>query len=120
MCNQLPLIHLSSRNDCEHMALRLSLYRMHPSNVLVPRPHVYTKLCCSNPHALPCRFGAAAYVPALALEKPLYIRERNDGLYRPITYLLAKLFDELFITLFSSVFFALVVWYLVQVRPAGY
>ena len=55
-------------------------------------------------------------MPALALEKPLYIRERDDGLYRPITYLLAKLFNELFITLFSSIVFALVAWYLVQVQ----
>jgi ABC-2 type transporter len=69
-----------------------------------------------NLHAwVACRFGAASYVPALSLEKPLYVRERNDGLYRPITYLLAKLFDELFITLFASVIFALIVWYLIQV-----
>jgi hypothetical protein len=63
-----------------------------------------------------CRFGAAAYVPALSLEKPLYVRERNDGLYRPITYLLAKLFDELFITVFASLVFACAVWFLVRVR----
>jgi hypothetical protein len=63
-----------------------------------------------------CRFGAAAYVPALSLEKPLYVRERNDGLYRPITYLLAKLFDELFITVFASLIFACAVWFLVRVR----
>ena len=73
-------------------------------------------VCSLHTGAPICRFGAASYVPSLALEKPLYIRERNDGLYRPITYLLAKLFDELFITLFSSVVFALVVWYLIQVR----
>lgn len=54
-------------------------------------------------------------MPALALEKPLYVRERNDGLYRPITYLLAKLFDELFITIFASAVFSCAVWFLVQV-----
>lgn len=66
---------------------------------------------CSMP-----AFGAASYVPALALEKPLYVRERNDGLYRPITYLLAKLFDELFITLIASVVFSVCVWYLIQLQ----
>jgi hypothetical protein len=29
------------------------------------------------------------------MERALYIRERNDGLYRPVTYLLFKLMDEL-------------------------
>lgn len=60
--------------------------------------------------------GAASYVPAISLEKALFIRERNDGLYRPITYLLAKLFDEMFITLISSVVFAAIVFYVVKVR----
>jgi hypothetical protein len=27
-------------------------------------------------------FGAAAYVPALVLERALFVRERSDGLYR--------------------------------------
>eukprot|EP01025_Chloroclados_australasicus_P041211 TRINITY_DN4350_c0_g1_i1.p1 TRINITY_DN4350_c0_g1~~TRINITY_DN4350_c0_g1_i1.p1 ORF type:complete len:528 (-),score=50.28 TRINITY_DN4350_c0_g1_i1:47-1465(-) len=36
-------------------------------------------------------FGAASYVPAIVLERPLYVRERNDGLYRSITYLFAKI-----------------------------
>ena len=57
-------------------------------------------------------------MPALALEKPLYIRERNDGLYRPITYLLAKVLEELFLTVIASLLFALALWYLIQVRPA--
>lgn len=35
-------------------------------------------------------FGAASYVPAIVLERPLFVRERNDGLYRVITYLCAK------------------------------
>jgi hypothetical protein len=28
------------------------------------------------------------------MERPLYIRERSDGLYRPLTYLLFKMFGE--------------------------
>lgn len=40
-------------------------------------------------------FGAAAYVPAIVLERRLFLRERQDGLYRTITYLLAKITEEL-------------------------
>ena len=36
-------------------------------------------------------YGAAGYVPALVLERTLYVRERSDGLYLAITYLLAKM-----------------------------
>jgi hypothetical protein len=53
-------------------------------------------------------------VPALTLEKPLYVRERSDGLYRPITYLLAKFFDEIFITVFASVLFSVFVFYVID------
>lgn len=42
-------------------------------------------------------FGAAAYVPSLVLERNLFVRERADGMYHVITYLLAKMFDELII-----------------------
>jgi hypothetical protein len=68
-----------------------------------------------------CRFGAASYVPALTLEKPLYARERADGLYKPITYLLFHFFDELFITVFSSLASCAFVWYIVdlQARPCA-
>jgi hypothetical protein len=31
----------------------------------------------------------------MGLEHALFIRERNDGLYRPVKYLLYKLLDEL-------------------------
>ena len=34
-------------------------------------------------------------MPAIVLERQLYVRERADGLYLPITYLLAKMLDEL-------------------------
>ena len=63
-----------------------------------------------------CRFGAAPYVPALTLEKPLYVRERNDGLYRPITYLLAKIFDEIFVTIIASLIFSAFVFYVVDLQ----
>lgn len=35
------------------------------------------------------------YLPSMVTERALYIRERNDGLYRPLIYLLFKLLDEL-------------------------
>ena len=46
--------------------------------------------------------GAASYVPAIVLERRLYMRERADGLYYAITYLLAKLLDELMVATLAS------------------
>jgi len=40
-------------------------------------------------------FGASTYVPSLVSERALFVRERNDGLYYTVTYLLAKMCDEL-------------------------
>lgn len=40
-------------------------------------------------------FGAAAYTPSIVLERRLYLRERQDGLYRAIAYLSAKTLEEL-------------------------
>jgi ABC-type multidrug transport system permease subunit len=48
-------------------------------------------------------YGAASYVPAIVLERTLYTRERSDGLYLPITYLLAKMVDELLCATIASV-----------------
>jgi hypothetical protein len=47
-------------------------------------------------------FGCLPALPALLLhalhtERSLFVRERADGLYHVATYLLAKIFDELFI-----------------------
>jgi hypothetical protein len=47
-------------------------------------------------------YGAASYVPAIVLERRLYMRERADGLYYAITYLLAKLLDELMVATLAS------------------
>lgn len=41
--------------------------------------------------------AAMMFLPSMGTERALYIRERNDGLYRPLTYLLFKLLDELLI-----------------------
>ena len=55
-------------------------------------------------------------MPTLALEKPLYAREYSDGLYKPITYLLHKFFDEIFITVFSSLLFSVFVFFMVELN----
>lgn len=56
-------------------------------------------------------FGAASYVPAIVLERPLFVRERNDGLYRVITYLCAKMIEEMGIALLNSLIFSNVVFW---------
>ncbi len=41
-------------------------------------------------------YGAAPYLPAIVLERPVYLREMSDGLYSPFSYLLYKvLFPDL-------------------------
>ena len=50
-------------------------------------------------------FGAASYIPAIVLERPLFVRERNDGLYRVITLLCSKMIEELVIAFFMSIIF---------------
>ncbi len=61
-------------------------------------------------------FGAAAYVPALSLERGLYVRERSDGLYRPITYLINKLLDEVVVAIFATLVICAAVFYGVQLQ----
>ncbi len=59
-------------------------------------------------------FGAASYIPAIVLERPLFVRERNDGLYRVITYLCAKTIEELGIAIIASVIFSNIVFWPVK------
>eukprot|EP00879_Flechtneria_rotunda_P005742 GHRR01006043.1.p1 GENE.GHRR01006043.1~~GHRR01006043.1.p1 ORF type:complete len:547 (+),score=129.21 GHRR01006043.1:934-2574(+) len=61
-------------------------------------------------------YGAASYVPAIVLERSLFTRERNDGLYRVVTYLAAKMFDELAINLIVSVVIAAAAFYAIQLQ----
>ncbi|GBF95049.1 P-loop containing nucleoside triphosphate hydrolase [Raphidocelis subcapitata] len=61
-------------------------------------------------------FGAAAFVPSLVLERRLFVRERHDGLYRVITYLLGKMTDEVGIALFGSVVMSVVVYFGVKLQ----
>ncbi|KAK9808054.1 hypothetical protein WJX73_010576 [Symbiochloris irregularis] len=56
-------------------------------------------------------FAATTYIPSLVLERVLYYRERNDGMYRSITYLLAKMTEELAAALISSLIFSFLVFF---------
>ena len=42
---------------------------------------------------MPC-FRAAAYIPGLVLDRPVFLRETADGLFRPIVYLGHKVAEE--------------------------
>lgn len=55
-------------------------------------------------------FGASSYVPAITLERKLYIRERADGCYYALTYLVYKLTEEFLLAAVSSVGIAAFVW----------
>lgn len=35
-------------------------------------------------------YGAGPYLPAIVMERPVYVREMSDGLYSPLTYLMYK------------------------------
>ena len=58
-----------------------------------------------------CGFGAAAFVPALNLERKLFYRELADGCYAPATYYFAKFLEEAFIALFTSGIFSVIVYF---------
>ncbi|KAG2482622.1 hypothetical protein HYH03_018464 [Edaphochlamys debaryana] len=61
-------------------------------------------------------FGASAYVPALVLERGLFTRERSDGLYLVITYLLSRLFDELVLACLCSLGVSAFVFFGIQLQ----
>lgn len=61
-------------------------------------------------------FGAAAYTPALVLERPLFVRERSDGLYYVITYLLSKMVEELLIACLASLGVTAFVFYGIKLQ----
>ncbi|GIL78523.1 hypothetical protein Vretifemale_7939, partial [Volvox reticuliferus] len=61
-------------------------------------------------------FGAASYVPAIVLERRLFIRERADGLYQVFTYLAAKLLEELLLSLILTLVLSTYVFYGLQLR----
>lgn len=58
-------------------------------------------------------FSAAAYLPTLMLERPLYYRELADGLYSPLTYYLIKWVQELILMGPSTLLFSLMIFFAV-------
>ncbi|CAD7940508.1 unnamed protein product [Amoebophrya sp. A25] len=56
-----------------------------------------------------CGYGAAAYVPSLTLDRPLFYRELADGCFGPFTYYASKFLEESTLCIFTSVFFVLTV-----------
>ncbi|KAK9804705.1 hypothetical protein WJX72_000974 [[Myrmecia] bisecta] len=61
-------------------------------------------------------FSASSYVPAIVLERGLFVRERSDGLYRTITYLCFKLAEEVFLALLISLPFSCLVFFPLQMQ----
>jgi ABC-type multidrug transport system ATPase subunit len=58
-----------------------------------------------------CGYGAAAFVPSLTLDRPLYYRERADGYYSTFTYYIAKFIEEAIIATITSFVFATIVFF---------
>lgn len=56
------------------------------------------------------------YIPSLVLERPVYLRETADGLFRPITYLTHKILEEISIAIFVSIAFSLIVYFCVHLQ----
>ncbi|CAK0786885.1 hypothetical protein CVIRNUC_010099 [Coccomyxa viridis] len=61
-------------------------------------------------------YGAGPYLPAIVMERPMYVRETSDGLYSPLTYLLYKMVEELTMAVLMSVGFAVPVFYACQMQ----
>jgi len=58
-----------------------------------------------------CGYGAAAFVPSLTLDRPLFYRERADGLYTTPTYFIAKFLEEAILCTITSLIFGLIVFF---------
>lgn len=61
-------------------------------------------------------FAAGAYTPSISLERTLFYRERNDGLYRTSTYLACKMAEELLVMIIYSAGVSAMVFYIVQLH----
>ena len=59
-------------------------------------------------------FGAASYVPTLVLQRPLFYRERSDGLYGEVTYLTFLLGMEAFLALFTTSLYLIIVYWAIE------
>ncbi len=58
-------------------------------------------------------YRAAAYIPSIVLERPIYLRETADGLFRPI-YLTHKILEETVLALAMALVFSALVYIIVD------
>ena len=56
-------------------------------------------------------FGAVTFVPSIVLARTLFNRERSDGAYLSITYVIWKLLEEMTMAAFSSIIWTGTVYY---------
>jgi len=56
-------------------------------------------------------FGAASYIPSIMLSRPLYFRERNDGLYGPCTFLSYLMLEEAIIAVPVTLLINTIMWF---------
>lgn len=61
-------------------------------------------------------FTSMGILPTIVLERPVYTRERADGLYLPITYCIYKLVEELAPQIPAGLAYSALVFYLVALR----
>ena len=66
------------------------LVTLHTWHALIMRAAIKLLLPCCLRRVIMPAYGAAPYLPAIVLERPVYLREMSDGLYSPFTYLLYK------------------------------
>lgn len=63
-----------------------------------------------------CGYGAAAYVPSLVMERPLFYRERADGCYNSLTYYISKFVEEAVLATFTATIFSLIVFFALSLQ----
>merc|ERR1719231_659621 len=63
-----------------------------------------------------CGYGAAAFVPSLTLDRPLFYRELADGCYSAAIYYLHKFIEEAFLCVFTSLIFSVIVFFGVNLQ----
>merc|ERR1719231_1271533 len=63
-----------------------------------------------------CGYGAAAFVPSLTLDRPLFYRELADGCYSATVYYLHKFIEEAFLCVLTSLLFSVIVFFGVKLQ----
>ena len=63
-----------------------------------------------------CGYGAAAFVPSLTLDRPLFYRELADGCYTPLVYYLSKFIEEAVLCIFTSLLFSVITFFGCQLQ----